>query len=333
MRLVFFIIMLIMSLSTVGQDTSCRFVFYNVENLFDTIDSPDTRDEEFLPQGDRHWNGWKYSQKLKRIYKTLVAVKQWETLSFIGLCEIENKTVVSNLLYKTPLYREGYRILHQDSPDERGVDVALLYREEDFTLLHHEFIRVSFPFDSADHTRDILYAKGLVFNSDTIHIYLNHWPSRYGGYMKTKPKRNYTAKLLAEHISNHVLINNPEAHILIAGDFNDDPSDESLQTLLQKTTDIPLKLMVPPDKGTTKFRSQWYLFDQVYASESLINNPSGLNVSNASIAKLPFLIQEDERYGGQKLFRSFLGPKYIGGYSDHLPVYIDLFLQKGEKHE
>jgi endonuclease/exonuclease/phosphatase family metal-dependent hydrolase len=322
----FFLVLLALafSLSSKAQPDSCRFVFYNVENLFDTIDSPNTRDEEFLPEGDRHWNGWKYQQKLNKIYKTLMAVKGWHKLSLIGLCEIENRQVLANLIYKTPLYQYDYQIIHTDSPDERGVDVALLYNPDDFSMLRSETLEIRFPFDSTDKTRDILYAKGIMFGADTLHVFLNHWPSRYGGYMKTKKKREFVASILARKIDS-IAIKQKDAKILIAGDFNDEPSDSSLEKLTDETNQADLvNLLENTQDGTTKYRSQWYLFDQLIVSNNLLKPAKGLHALNPQIGRFPFLLTEDERYGGMKVFRTFAGPRYIGGYSDHLPVFLDL---------
>ncbi len=322
----FLIILLALSftLNTQAQEDSCRFVFYNIENLFDTVDSPDTRDEEFLPEGERRWNGWKYQQRLNKIYKTLMAVKGWQKLSLIGLCEIENRQVLANLIYKTPLYQYDYQIIHTDSPDERGVDVALLYRPGDFSLLSSETLEIRFPFDSTDKTRDILYVKGIMFGADTLHLFLNHWPSRYGGYMKTKKKREFAASVLARKIDS-VASHQKEAKILIAGDFNDEPTDSSLEKLTSETHHTELvNLFAKTNTGTTKYRSQWYLFDQLIVSKSLLKPVEGIQAINPQIGQFPFLLTEDERYGGMKVFRTFAGPLYIGGYSDHLPVFLDL---------
>ena len=332
-RVVFYVLLVAMPAFVSAQQESCRLVFYNVENLFDTINEPGKRDAEFLPEGDRRWDGYKYYQKLQKIHKALAAVKEWEDLTFIGLCEVENKTVVSHLLYKTPLYQDGYQIIHQDSPDERGVDVALLYRPENFELTDYEYLPVSFSFDPTDKTRDILYAKGVLFGSDALHLYVNHWPSRYGGYMKTKPKREYAAQVLAAHIDS-VAKHNPDAQIIVTGDFNDEPTDTGITTLLSNITQTTLRgLLNNKKQGTTKFRSQWYLFDQIWVSENLTDTSSSLNTKNASIGDFPFLLKEDERYGGQKLDRTFLGPRYVGGTSDHLPVFVDIIKQKPQNNE
>jgi len=324
-RVVYIVVGILLPVLVCSQTEVSRFAFYNVENLFDTIDTPGTRDGEFLPEGQRYWNSYKYYQKINKLYKAIMAVKEWENLSFLALCEVENKTVVSKF---------GYEIIHQESPDERGVDIALLYRTEDFDRKAQEFIPVHFPFDTTDKTRDILYTKGVLFNTDTLHIYINHWPSRYGGYMKTKPKREYAATILASHIDS-VARKNPHAQIIVAGDFNDDPSDSGITTFLENTEATALIPLLTEEKGgTTKYRSQWYLFDQLFVSKNLTDREAtSLQVKNASIADFSFLLQEDERYGGTKPFRTYSGPRYIGGYSDHLPVFMDIIKHKSNADE
>ncbi len=324
--LLIIIVILGNSCTSKGQkEKTFRLAFYNVENLFDTKDDPKTHDNEFLPNGKKRWNNKKYQEKLSHIYKTLMQVKGLKKLSIIGLAEIENRKVLNELLYKTPLYREKYKIIHQDSPDERGIDVALLYREEEFKVINHQFIRVFFEDDKRDKTRDILYAKGIIFDRDTLHVYVNHWPSRYGGYMKTKGKRERAATILAQHMDSiyHV---NPNALCVAVGDFNDKPKDSSIKTLLKETKNVYLYNLLRDRKdGTVKYRSHWNLFDQILVSRNLTNKNHHIQVQNASIGKFPFLMEKDYRNGGNKPFRTYLGYKYNGGYSDHLPVYVDFF--------
>lgn len=326
----FFIILicLLTVVASSAQTKSCRFMFYNVENLFDTINNPDTRDEEFLPEGNRHWGSWKYQTKLNHIYKVIMAVKEWETLPFIGLCEVENKTVLNHLLYKTPLFQNGYKIIHQDSPDERGIDVAMLYQPGEFTLINYQYFPLKFQEDPTDRTRDLLYVKGTVFGGDTLHFFINHWPSRYGGYSLTAPKRLAAARFLTKKVDS-ITKTNAHAAIIIAGDFNDEPSDESITALLEEAeSDRLISLPLSGNTGTTKYRSQWYLFDQVIVSKSLTHEKNGLSVKEMQIGMFPFLLHDDERYGGEKPYRTYLGPRYQGGFSDHLPVFIDIVKQK-----
>lgn len=303
-------------------------MFYNVENLFDTINNPEQRDDAFTPEGDYQWNTYKYQNKLRRIYKAIMAVKAWEELPLIGLCEIESRRVLNHLIYKTPLFQFGYKIIHKDSPDERGIDVALLYQGEYINLIKKRFIEIRFPFDTTDKTRDILYAQMQISStSDTLHIFINHWPSRYGGYMQTQPKRNHAAKVLA-HTIDTLFDGNAEPNILLTGDFNDAREDESIKLLIKKVKNTTLKslpLSNSSQAGTLKYQSQWQHFDQIIISEALYNE-KGLGVVNKELhtPKASFLIQKDDRYQGWKPYRYLQGPKYIGGYSDHLPIFIDI---------
>lgn len=320
------LLLLFTGIAVNAQSPGFRFAFYNVENLFDTINNPNKEDDAFTPDGENHWNSYRYQTKLNHIYKTLMAVKGWENLYFIGLCEVENRNVLDHLLYKTPLYRFGYRILHQESPDERGIDVALLYREDKVTVNNTFFHPVSFPFDTTDKTRDILYTQAIVEKTDTLHVFVNHWPSRYGGYMQTQPKRKHTGKVLG-NMADSILKAKPGSNIVLAGDFNDEPNDAGLKSLMDNVghgslTNLPLK---PSAKGTTKYRSQWLHFDQIIVSQALLE-PDGLHLQEKklSVGNFPFLLKPDKRYQGKEPWRFYLGPKYEGGYSDHLPIFIDI---------
>jgi predicted extracellular nuclease len=299
-----------------------RIAFYNVENLFDTIDATDKKDEEFTPSGIKGWNEYRYHKKLNHIYKTLIAIKEWGKLPVVGLCEIENKTVLKDLIYQTPLFQFNYQYIHRESPDERGVDVALLYDNHVFQPLDTCYYTLVFPDDPQDKTRDILYVKGLVYQKDTLHIFVNHWPSRYGGYMATRLKRLFAAKTLAAK-ADSILKRQPLANIVAMGDFNDTPADTSIKFLSHTLTQIT---PVPDQSGTTKYRSQWSVFDQMLVSPQLLKKGQSLHIpdNTAHIAKPEFLLEKDIRYGGQKPYRTYSGPRYQGGFSDHLPVYISL---------
>lgn len=316
-----------------------RVMFYNVENLFDPYDDSLTRDEEFTPDGDRYWTNYKFYDKLNKVYKVIMAVGRWEPPAVIGLCEVENRFVLEKLIDETPLKGYGYRIIHHESPDRRGIDVALLYREAFFEPLHDEAITVRFSDDTTYHTRDILYVKGLVMHREMIHVFVNHWPSRYGGYLATVNRRNTAASILKNH-ADSIMEANPNSSVVMMGDFNDNPQDESFTDILQALPpagDIDLKqyynLMLAGQEnwnyGTLKYRENWDIFDQVVVSGSLLEQ-KGLNVflDKAFIFHDDFLIEEDERYLGIKPFRTFTGFKYNGGFSDHLPVYFDLTIEK-----
>lgn len=322
------------NITTCSQE-SIRVMFYNVENLFDIYDDSLTRDEEFTPEGDRRWSNKRFYNKLNNIYKVIMAVGQWEPPAIIGLCEVENLFVLEKLVYETPLKNFGYRIIHHESPDRRGIDVALLYREGCFIPFHYEPVEVVFPNDTARKTRDILYVKGLLFDREMIHIFINHWPSRYGGYLVSKPSRE-TAALTLKTKTDSLFSVNPNFNILIMGDFNDNPEDESIRDKLNAempSQDISpakiynlMRLFNQQDQGTLKFREGWDIFDQFMVSGNLLKPNANLVVdhSAANIFTAEFLLESDKSFFGNKPFRTYTGFKYTGGYSDHLPIYLDL---------
>jgi len=321
------------------KDNSARIMFYNVENLFDIYDDSLTRDEEFTPDGERRWSNRRFYNKLNNIYKVIMAVGQWEPPAIIGLCEIENRFVLEKLIYETPLKNFGYKIIHYDSPDRRGIDVALLYREGCFIPFHHEPVQVIFPHDTARKTRDILYVKGLLFDKEMVHIFVNHWPSRFGGYMASKTSRETAARTL-KHKTDSLFTINPNLNILIMGDFNDNPSDESLNVVLKAGNPEKnasngelynlMKLFTDRNLGTLKYREGWDIFDQFIVSGNLLQSESNVRIKDfrAEIFSTDFLLEDDKTFFGKKLFRTYNGFKYTGGYSDHLPVYLDIQLRK-----
>jgi predicted extracellular nuclease len=317
-------------------ENGLRVMFYNLENFFDTRnDSISQGDDEFSYGGIRYWSNEKYKRKLNNIYKVIVAAGGWEPPEIIGVCEIENKWVVSELIYGTPLRNFKYRFIHYDSPDPRGIDVALIYRSEKFKPLFHQPINIKYSFDTSAKTRDILYVKGLITTNDTLHLFVNHFPSKYGGASITIEKRNFVAKILKSKIDS-ILISDKKANILVMGDFNDEPGDESIRNFLNSkcdTLDLEefslLNLMCNCLKqqgiGTNKFKEKWSVIDQILVSKSLTEN-NGWHIKNlsATIYAPDFLLIPDETYLGVKTFRTYNGFKYSGGFSDHLPVFIDL---------
>ena len=336
----------IMSQDISGDNpVSARIAFYNVENLFDVYDDSLTRDEEFTPEGPRHWNNNKFYKKINNTYKVIMALSESGPPAIVGLCETENRFVLKKLVYDTPLKNFNYRIIQFESPDWRGIDVALLYRTNLFEPLFSVAIPVLFPFDTASRTRDILYVKGVLLNTDTIHIFVNHWPSRYGGYMPTVPKRNYAAQVL-KNKADSILRINENAAILIMGDFNDEPQDESLSKILSaKSPATPISnnelynLMLLEQEGwhhgSLKYQQGWNKFDMMIVSGGLLDKSSTLQISErgAKIYHAEFLLEEDKTHLGQKPNRTYIGFKYHGGFSDHLPVYVDVNVNGGKAKE
>lgn len=307
-------------------------MFYNLENFYDTEDDSLKQDNEFLPAGDRRWTQHRFYTKISNISKVMVNTGNWEPPAVIGFCEVENRKVLEKLVSFEPLRKWEYRIIHKDSPDERGIDVAALYRTSVFNPLSYRYFSPVPPGEPVPFTREILYLSGIVAGRDTVHFFFNHWPSRYSGLMETRTQRCKAGLRLKDEI-RQLQIRYKYPKIVIMGDFNDQPEDESLATYLEagrETTGEPdhlinlSSLWRKMNKGTLKFQSQWNIFDQVIVSESLLERTSALfsKTSDATILDAPFLLEPDEKYTGWKLKRTYEGFKYKGGFSDHLPVLL-----------
>lgn len=318
------------------ESTRIDLLWYNVENLFDPFHDTLKLDQEFTLTGARHWTWQKMERKIDGICKVIVASGKFEPPMIVGLCEVENGLVLGQLVYKSPLSKFEYRIVHQESPDFRGIDVALLYRSKRLWLKNSRFIR-SYEFD--DHpSRDILYAKFLVDGTDSLHIFLNHWPSKYGGALETEQARSYAATVLAMALDS-VLSCDSMANIVVLGDFNDEPTNVAVQKIL-KARDLASQslkgnlvnissLLYANGMGTHKYQGHWAVIDQVMVSKALFSEYNALHVSlNSCRVFAPrFLLEPDENYTGERPFRTFIGFRYHGGFSDHLPVLFSLLRQ------
>ncbi len=311
-------------------------MFYNVENLFDTVDDPEKNDDEFLPDRDRYWNENKYFRKLKRIYQTIMASSKWSAPAVIGMAEIENRSVLEALLYHTPLGTMGYKIIHKESPDHRGIDVAVLYNKHQFTPTKYQTYTVSKPGDKNYKTRDILHVEGYL-GQKTIHFFVNHWPSKYSGVLKTKPLRALAAQTLRVTVDSLFSISR-YSNIVIMGDFNDSPFNESVKNHLRA---LPVNKKPTPGnlynlaynnaelgKGTNKYHGKWEMIDQIMVSGNLLSDNSIYTSDSLfKIIEAPFLFEKDKNYLGVKPFRTYTGFKYNNGFSDHLPVILDIKLK------
>lgn len=316
---------------------AARIMFYNVENLFDTEHDSLKFDQQFLPEGDYRWDERKYWAKQKKIAQVITAVGGWEMPAIVGLAEIENKHTLINLAYNTQLKNTKYQIVHHESPDRRGIDMALLYRKEKFELLFDSAISICFPFDTASRTRDILYVKGVMLDADTMHFVISHWPSKYGGAFVTIPKRVYVAQQIRK-FTDSIMHDNHNAKIIVMGDFNDTPDEKSLMEGLRSvmpdstSSDSLFNLMLPliaAGQGTHFYKgptgAEWSFIDQFIVSSSLYLSQSGISIkeNKPMIFKAPFLLEKNEM-GLDVPNRSYIGMKYHGGYSDHLPIYMDI---------
>lgn len=318
----------------IEQPRFARIMFYNCENLFDYLHDSLKLDEEFLPGSVRNWSKTKYFEKLKKTAKVIASAGAWSPVELIGLCEIENHKVLHDLTRNTQLYLYEYQFIHNESPDKRGIDVALLYQPKIFTPLNTEFIAVQFN-DSLKTTREILYAKGILHNTDTVHVFVNHWPSRWGGQLESEPYRVNAAITLRNKVDS-IVNSSFNANIIVIGDFNDTPTDQSISKFLCKNSNADniqnnqlynlAALSDNLNKGTHKYHGVWTILDQIIVTGNLLQTDQKLHISQNSFVILnhKFLLEKDEKYLGYKPFRTFVGFKFNNGYSDHLPVYIDI---------
>jgi predicted extracellular nuclease len=308
---------------------SYRIAFYNAENYFDPFVDSTSNYNEYTPDSERYWSEKRYHTKRDHIYKVIAALGGWNWPSVVGFAEIENRFILEDLIRNTPLKNANYSILHYESSDHRGIDVGMIYNKKEVRILYSRAIGLYNDKAEKLATRDILYAKILIKN-DTLHLFFNHWPSRYGGMLQSEPLRILAASTL-KHVTDSVCTAEGDPNILIMGDFNDDPEDESIRILTSSSNLIQLiDLQRIPDgypvKGTLKYQSDWNAFDQVIVSGSLFYGKKSLSVKNgkAYIFSQMFLLEQDEKYLGMKPKRTYNGFKYNGGFSDHLPVYVDI---------
>ncbi|MFH0841480.1 MAG: endonuclease/exonuclease/phosphatase family protein [Bacteroidota bacterium] len=307
-----------------------RIMFYNVENLFDVDDDPVTEDEEFLPGGLRRWNYSRYKKKIISLYKTIVAAGEWEPPAVVGLCEIENRSVVEDLVYGTNLSKFKYQIIHEDSPDERGIDVCLICREGIVELIDYQYLN-PFASDSGFKTRDVLYTK-MQIRSDTIHFIVNHWPSRRGGVLAGEAERRRVAEMVRT-LADSICSEQADAKIIMMGDLNATPDDQTTVILTEMRGGnaglVNLSAGLPESSGTYCYRGTWETIDQVMVSEALVRAGTGLctGTEHLRVFRPDFLLKKDPQYPGYVPFATYSGYRYQGGFSDHLPVLLDLLLR------
>jgi len=306
------------------EGSAIRVVSYNVENLFDTIADGSNNDEEFLPHAEKNYNSSKYFHKIGNLAKVIRGVGGWRAPEIVGLIEIENRGVLLDLVSHASLKKGNYKIAHFDSPDPRGIDVALLYDSTIASVLHLEPITIA---EENLRTRDILYVKLLVAQKDTLHTFVNHWSSRRGGKEASSYKREIAAGIL-KTFTDSIQKQHAHANILIMGDFNDSPVDPSIQ-LLVAAKDFSLINLTDgfsATQGTYKYRGVWDVIDQIIVSPNLLLQDSELKVldNRAYIYQKDFLLVEDEKYGDYYPKRCWRGNFYNGGFSDHLPIFVDI---------
>ncbi|MCB0557965.1 MAG: endonuclease/exonuclease/phosphatase family protein [Lewinellaceae bacterium] len=311
--------------------------FYNFENLFDTLDAPDVRDEEFTPAGRNVWDTQKYLEKLQnlsRVVSELATDITPDGVSILGVAEVENRKVLEDFVQQPLVKGRNYQIVHHDSPDERGIDVALLYNPKYFKVLGAKAMPLLIYRDNGerDFTRDVLLVSGL-YDGEPLHIMVNHWPSRSGGEAASQPFRN-AAAMICKAAADSLMQEDPNAKVLIMGDLNDDPISPSVKTILnaQRKKEAvrkgglynPMYNLFKKGIGTLAYRDAWSLFDQILLSYGLVNGKTeGYQFYKVFIYNEPYLLQSSGQFAGYP-FRSFGGGAYMGGYSDHFAVYVAL---------
>lgn len=336
-------ILLFIPFSLAAQEPApFRVMFWNVENLFDTQHDSLKNDTEFLPDALRHWNYARYKKKLANVARVITAVGEWTPPALVGLCEVENDRVLRDLTRYSPLKEQGYRYVMTHSADERGIDVALLYQRDRFKLLSTSSLSPGLPTPQSRPTRDILHVSGQLLTGDTLDVLVTHLPSRSGGEKQSEPYRLFVAQKL-KTTADSLINRRHHPQLIIMGDFNDYPTNRSVTEVLKATAPPtqpePGKLYhllarkaQSPDFGSYKYRGEWGLLDHLIVSGTLLKPKEKLFTSEdkAHVTRLPFLLTKDEKYGDVQPFRTYVGMKYQGGYSDHLPVYVDFRFTQSE---
>ncbi len=321
-----------------------RFMTYNVENLFDTKPDSGKMDTEFLPESPRHWTPWRYWRKLNRLAQTIVAVGNGYPPAFVALCEVENDSVLHDLTCRSSLRAVGYRYVMTDSPDRRGIDVALLWQPERFRRLSSYGIRIPSAENGFKPTRDILYVKGQLVTGDTLHILVCHLPSRAGGIRSAQEHRRLALSMVRRTVDSLSVLH-PDALVLVAGDLNSYPDEKILRETLSVSYGKTRKPSghcilhslttrqtrgLNATRGTYRYQGEWSCLDHILVSPALYEGRGTYRASRerTTIADFPFLLEPNITHGGLQPFRTYRGPAYHDGYSDHLPLYTDLFNPK-----
>jgi endonuclease/exonuclease/phosphatase family metal-dependent hydrolase len=311
------------------QGGQILLAFYNVDNLYDTLDERGTDDEEYLPNSSKRWDTKRYDRKVSNIAKVIADIGQAEDSgpsALVGLCEIENARVLQDLVTHANLQARNYAFVHKDGPDHRGADVALLYDPEQFAPFHSATYSVHDPEEISWRTRHQLLVSGLL-HGDTVHVVVAHWPSRRGGEKQTRRLRQLAAQV-GRRIVDSLQTLDANARILYMGDLNDDPNDASvLRDLLTtaSTTDVDTRALYNPmhalhqqGLGSLAYQGRWNLFDQI-----LLSSPLAQGGVQGGVYNVPMVQQAKGEYAGLPK-RTFAGDKYLAGYSDHFAVFVRL---------
>ena len=302
--------------------------FYNIENLFDVYNNEITRDNDMLPTSEKKWSIKRYKNKLGKIGYVIAKIGKKDVKrhpAIVGLAEVENELVLKDLVTSKHLEEYKYSFVHYNSPDERGIDVALLYDKTVFKVAYSKTFTVDLINleGKVDHTRDILLVSGL-FEGLELHLIVNHWPSRRTGNIETEHKRLRASQKVTDIICE-IKEKSPNARVIVMGDFNDDPESKSIKALeLSHGLFNPMRTLLSQDRGTTSYNQKWNLFDQFLITHNFFERKKNvLRYINANIFDENFLKEQDGKYKGSP-YRTYVGKRYKGGYSDHFPVYLIL---------
>lgn len=351
-KLILYIVMSGMAFGTWAQTPFC-IMQYNVENLFDTKNDVQTNDDEFLETSSRRWTLSRYWHKLDGLAKVIAAVGEERLPALIALCEVENDSVLYDLTKRSSLRAVGYRYVVTQSADPRGIDVALLYQPGMFRLLEHHTIKMPSVENGYTPTRDILHVRGQVISGDTLDVLVCHFPSRSRGTRKADEHRVLAATTLRCSIDSLFMVH-PHAKVVVAGDFNAAPGDmvftkilcaheyfymqnNRVDSALINGADATMYLTTPRRSkvknktlGSYRYRGEWMFLDHILVSENLLDSASIFRCidKQVQVADFPFLLVDDQTYGGKRPHRTYQGPSYRGGYSDHLPIYLNFVVNK-----
>lgn len=321
-----------------SKNSKLAVLFYNVENFFDIEDDPDVDDDKYLPDGDKRWTKKKYNKKIEDVVKVITSISPGTLPGIIGLCEVENKTILNDIVKSEELISADYNYIHENSPDDNGLDVALIYNPGYFGYISHKAIPLALDKFPEVKTRDILYVQGIVLKTDTLHIFINHWKSRSG---KDDNKiRKETADILENEI-DELLDKNKKSKILVIGDFNDEPTDNSVfndlnannkrkNTSKKELYNLFYDLHNVDNKGTYSKKGKWYMFDQMMVSQELIDTKEGIYVKYdaGQIFQSKWLMEFNPKIDDFVPKKTYGGNTYFGGVSNHLPIYIKLEIKK-----
>lgn len=311
--------------------------FYNVENLFDTVIDPETHDNDFSMTSVKRWSKKRYDRKLYKLGSVISQIGEDELdkpPTIIGLAEAENETVLLDLAQSDHLKNYNYKTVHYDSLDERGIDVGFIYNADEFTVTASSAHSVYLKNDLGlqDYTRDILLVSG-VLGGDRVHFIINHWPSRREGTELSSVKRLAAAAQVVKIVAE-LRLKEQDPKIVIMGDFNDNPNNESIQFLLKETSFFnPMSTLLSFTRGSVNHNFKWNLFDQFMISTNFFEtSPATLKFEKADIFDKPFLTQYNGKFKGQP-YRTYVGKKYMGGFSDHFPIYLILEKENDSMNE